>query len=126
MLSLSISRAGITKGIHYWIIVSNILHFNPFRKFPQGTCHFEEVTLLYEILYFAAISTVQCGGAEACFRVCPLDSSDGLCTSYDAVLMYSYNTEFFGKRDVEFTLGGKLSPNQVIMSPSNMTGDAKG
>lgn len=30
--SFCCSRAGITKGGHYWIVTSSILHFNPFRK----------------------------------------------------------------------------------------------
>lgn len=32
MISTYLYRGSILHGIHYWIIVSNVLSFNPFRK----------------------------------------------------------------------------------------------
>jgi len=62
-------------------------------------------------LIFIAISTVQCGATEACFRICPLD--DDSCMADQAVMIYAYNTEVYGKREVEFTMGGRLNTDNV-------------
>ncbi|CAL8109720.1 unnamed protein product [Orchesella dallaii] len=83
--------AGITRGQHYWIVVSNILHFNPYP-----------------------VSVVQCGGTEACFRICPLDEDS--CYPDQALMMYSYSTEVYGKRDVEFTMGGRINPDNTYLA----------
>jgi len=57
----------------------------------------------------------------ACFRACSYTSYP--CTASEALIIFSYSVDFRDKREIEFTLGGRISTSRVaidIKKPSTI------
>ncbi|CAG7831554.1 unnamed protein product [Allacma fusca] len=83
--------ASVNRGIHYWVIVSKTLEFNPFP-----------------------ISAYGCGTTLACFRVCPSDQNP--CIPRDAMYVLSYNTDSRDRGEIQFTMGGRITNNNTYVA----------